>query len=126
MDAYRRATASLLRQRTSPLHWKERSSPIVECDQDAPKRGYVDLNRNACRRYFTGMIIGYPLGVTTVTNRLCMLVLLVLVAQCTYAGLSAGEYALTVTPGFMGIDGLPNSRIPPVRSSKYASSCSGW
>jgi len=89
-------------------------------------RGYPGSNRSACRRYFTGMIIGYPFGVTTVINHLCMLVLLVLVAQCTYAGLSAGEYALTVTPGFMGIDGLPNSRIPPVRSSTYASSCSGW
>jgi hypothetical protein len=63
---------------------------------------------------------------TTVINHLCMSVLLVLVAQCTYAGLSAGEYALTVKPGFMGIDGLPNSYMTPVPSSTYASSCPGW
>src|SRR6202163_3727499 len=75
---------------------------------------------------FTGIIIGYPFGVTTVINPLCMSVLLVLVAQCTYAGLSAGEYALTVKPGFMGIDGLPNSYMTPVPSSTYASSCPGW
>jgi hypothetical protein len=64
---------------------------------------------------------GYPFGVTTVINHLCMSFLLVLVAQCTYVGLSAGEYALTVKPGFMGIDGLPNSCMTPVPSSTYAS-----
>ena len=102
------------------------SSPIVKRDQDAPKRGYLDSNRSARRRYFTGMIIGYPFGVITVINHLCMSVLLVLDAQCTYAALSGGEYAVTVKPGLMGIDGLPNSCMTPVPSSTYASSCPGW
>ena len=99
---------SLLQPRTSRLQLKGRSSPIIERDQDPPKRGYLDSNRSACRRYFTGMIIGYPFGVTTVINHLCMSVLPVLDAQCTYAALSGGEYAVTVKPGFMGIDGLRN------------------
>src|SRR5882757_1848345 len=35
--------------------------PALACffiarDRDAPKRGYLDSNRSACRRYFTGMI----------------------------------------------------------------------
>jgi hypothetical protein len=106
VDADRRAAASLLQPATSRLPRKGRSSPIIARDQDAPKRGYLDSNRSACRRYFTGMIIGYPFGVTTVINHLCMSGLLVLDAQCTYAALSGGEYALTVKPGFMGIDGL--------------------
>src|ERR1700730_8600467 len=86
----------------------------------------LGFDRSACRRYFTGMIIGYPFGVTTVINHLCMSVLLVLVAQCTYAGLSAGEYALIVKPGFMGIDGLPYSCMTAVPCSTYASACPGW
>jgi hypothetical protein len=45
------------------------------------------------------MIIGYPFGISTVMNYLCMSVLLVMDAQCTYAGLSGGEHALTVKPG---------------------------
>ena len=65
-------------------------------------RGYPGSNRSACRRYFTGMIIGYPFGVITVITHLCMSVLLVLDAQCTYAALSGGEYAVTVKPDFMG------------------------
>jgi hypothetical protein len=102
-------------------------SPIIaRAIRDAPKRGYLDSDRTACRRYFTGMIIGYPFGVTTVINHLCMSVLLVLDAQCTYAALSGGEYAVTVKPGFMGIDGLPISCMTPVPSSTYASSCPGW
>jgi hypothetical protein len=88
--------------------------------------GTLDSNRSACRRYFTGMIIGYPFGVITVITHLCMSVLLVLDAQCTYAALSGGEYAVTVKPGFMGIDGLPISCMTPVPSSTYASSCPGW
>ena len=110
----------------SHLPRKERSSPIIARDWDAPKRGYLDSKRSACRRYFTGMIIGYPFGVTTVINHLCMSVLLVLDAQCTYAALAGGEYAVTVKPGFMGIDGLPISCMTPVPSSTYASSCPGW
>ena len=125
-SADRRAAASLLQPRTSGLPRKGRSSPIVARDRDAPKRVCLDSNRSAYRRYFTGMIIGYPFGVTTVINHLCMSVLLVLDAQCTYAALSGGEYALTVKPGFMGIDGLPNSCMTPVPSSTYASSCPGW
>jgi hypothetical protein len=119
VDADRRAAASLLQPATSRLPRKGRSSPIIARDRDAP-------NRNACRHYFTGMIIGYPFGVTTVINHLCMSVLLVLDAQCTYAALSDGEYAVTVKPGFMGIDGLPISCMTPVPSSTYASSCPGW
>ena len=41
-------------------------SPIIARDRDASKREYLDSYRSACRRYFTGMIIGYPFGVTTV------------------------------------------------------------
>jgi hypothetical protein len=48
---------------------------------DAPKRGCLDSNRSACRRYFTGMIIGYPFGVITVITHLCTSVLLALDAQ---------------------------------------------
>jgi hypothetical protein len=101
-------------------------SPIIARDRDAPKHGYLNSNLSACLRYFTGMIIEYRFGITTVINHLCMSVLLVLDAQCTYAGLSGGEYALTVKPGFMGIDGLPNSCMTPVPASTYASSCPGW
>jgi hypothetical protein len=108
-----------------PSPWKRRSS-IIARNRDAPKRGYLDSNRNACQPYFTGMIIGYPFGVITVITHRCMSVLLVLDAQCTYAGLSGGEYALTVKPRFMGIDGLPNSCMTPVPSSTYARSCPGW
>ena len=72
VDADRRAAASLLQPRTSGLPRKGRSSPIVARDRDAPKRVCLDSNRSACRRYFTGMIIGYPFGVTTVINHLCI------------------------------------------------------
>jgi hypothetical protein len=110
----------------SRLPRKGRSSPIIARDRDASKRVCLDSNRSACQRYFTGMIIGYPFGVTTVINHLCMSVLLVLDAQCTYAALSGGEYAVTVKPGFMGIDCLPISCMTPVPSSTYASSGPGW
>src|ERR1700680_4616364 len=96
------------------------------CARSGRPHGYLDSNRSACRRYFTGMIIGYPFGVTTVINHLCMSILLVLDAQCTYAALSGGEYAVTVKPGFMGIDGLPISCMTPVPSNTDASSCPGW
>jgi hypothetical protein len=94
------------------------------CAWDTPKHGTWDSNRSACWRYFAGMIIGYLFGVTTVVNHHRVSVLLVLDAQCTYAALSAGEYAVTVNRLY-GHRRLACFMHDPVPSSTYASSCQG-
>jgi len=81
LDADRRAAALLLQPATSRLPRKGRSSSIIARGRGRAETGCLDSNRSACRRYFTGMIIGYPFGVITVITHLCTSVLLALDAQ---------------------------------------------